>query len=177
MKTRIINLFLLVLLFFCLGGSAMAQTPAPPLQHFVISGSASGQPASISSVGFQLTSNVSLAYEYIVNPTDSSKPRYGSGVANYTFSAASLVPKSIKAKLLVDLSNYNVTLQAGAGKESLSNATAGGPRVSHIIGNFGAYGSYPMPGGHSQIGLGYKFIVGPQSQVIKVPVGTLTFTF
>lgn len=173
---RIVNLLLLLGIFFLSVCGAEAQTTPPPVQHFVLSGSAAGQPAAITTAGVQVTSSVSVEYEYIVNPNDSTKPRYGSGLANYTFGADKLVPKSLKSKLLIDVSNYNVTLQAGAGKESLANPN--GPRTTHIIGNFGVYGSYPMPGGHSQIGLGYKWIVGPGTNVIvKVPVATLNFTF
>lgn len=179
MKNRIINLFLLSGLFFLSVCGASAQTTPAPTQHFVVSGSAAGQPAAITTAGVQLTSSVSVVYEYIVNPNDSTKPRYGSGLANYTVGADKFLPKSLKPKLLIDPSNYNVTFQAGAGKESLANP-AGGARISHIIGNFGIYGSRPMPstGSHAQIGLGYKWIVGPGTNVVvKVPVGTLNFTF
>jgi hypothetical protein len=156
-----------------LGGLAAGQTAT---QHFVVSASADGQPASIMSTGFQLTSNVSLAYEYISNPSDSSKPRYGSGVANYTREVASFLPSKIKSKLLIDTTKYLVTFQAGAGRESLAGAKLGDPRVSHIIGNFGIYGSRPVAN-NVQLGLGYKFIWGPHSAIVKVPVGNLTFTF
>jgi len=168
MKSRIASLLLLIL-GFC--GYASAQTE----QHFVISGSASGQPASISSTGFQLTKSVSVAYEFITNPSDSSATRYGSGVANYTVEAGTFLPKSLKSKLLIDPSNYLVTFQAGAGQESISNGV-GKPRTHHIVGNFGIYGSKPLSD-HTQIGFGYKFLVGPSYQLIKVPVGTINFTF
>jgi hypothetical protein len=151
---------------------ANAQTT----QHFVVSASSSGQPAAIASTGFQLTTNVSLAYEYISNPNDSTKPRYGSGVANYTRQVSSFLPAKLKAKLLVDTTNYLVTFQAGAGRESLPGAKIGDPRVSHVIGNFGIYGGRPVAP-HAQLGVGYKFLLGPHSQLVKVPVGTLNFTF
>ena len=51
------------------------------------------------------------------------------------------------------------------------------PREKHLIGNFGIYCGYPLPGGHTQVGVGYKFLLGPQLAVIKVPVGNLVFTF
>lgn len=169
------KIFTAFALFLGLAVACFGQTAAPT-QHFVISGSASGQPASISSMGIQVTKSVSLAYEFIVNPNDSSKPRYGSGVANYTVGADYFLPKSLKSKLLIDPSNYLITFQAGAGRESLAGAKVGAPRVSHIIGNFGIYGGKPVAP-HAQLGVGYKFIVGPHSQLIKVPVGTLNFTF
>ena len=40
----------------------------------------------------------------------------------------------------LDLSNYNLTLQAGAGQESLSNGV-GNPRIHHVVGNFGVFGT------------------------------------
>jgi hypothetical protein len=160
-------------------GVAMAQTP---VQHFSISGSAASfggnNAVAIASGGVQLTPSVSVALESISNPTDSSKPRVYSGVVNYTRSAASFLPAKVRAKLLFDLTNYNVNFQAGAGKESFAAAVVGGPRTSHVVGNFGVYGYYAMPGGHSQIGLGYKYLLGPGgSTLIKIPVGTLNFTF
>src|SRR5207302_4994003 len=108
--------------------------------------------------------DLSVAYEFISNPSDSSKTRVGSGLANYTFALASVVPSSLKKKLLIDLTNYNLTLQAGAGVESLSNGI-GNPRIKHVVGNFGIFPSYPLPGGHAQIGAGPKWIVGPQGGV------------
>lgn len=161
---------------------AHAQTATPPTQHFVMStsaGSFGGNPVSIASLGTQLITAgpgiVSAAYEFISNPADSTQTRIGSGVANYTFAASSIIPASLKSKMLIDVSNYNITLQAGAGVESLSKGL-GLPRASHVVGNFGVFGSYPLPGGHTQIGLGYKWI-GPQGGLVKVPVGTLNFTF
>lgn len=176
---RFVEVVALVVGFFLLGGVASAQTPAPPVQHFVMStatGSFHGDPVAIASTGIQITAGVSIAYEFVSNPNDSSKPRVGSGLANYTFQASRLVPAKLKSKLLIDLSNYNVTLQGGAGRESLSNGI-GKPRSYRTVGNFGAYGSYPLPGGHTQIGLGYKFITGAAGGLIKVPTGTLNFTF
>lgn len=162
--------------------AALAQDSGnPPVQHFVISGSAAGYEngkyaVSIASTGFQLTQNVSLAYEFISNPSDSSKPRFGSGVANYTRQLSSFVPAKLQKKLLVDTSNYLVTFQAGAGRESDAGATVGASRTSHIVGNFGIYGGRQVAP-HAQLGLGYKFIVGPHLTTIKIPVGNLTFTF
>lgn len=168
------RIFLGLAIFLGLGLAGKAQT-APPVQHFVISGSAAGQPSAIATAGVQLTSSVSVVYEYVSNPSDSTKTRIGSGLANYTFGADKLVPKSVKSKLLLDVSNYLITLQAGAGRTSEPGANG---RVSHIVGNFGAYGGYALPGGHSQLGVGYKWIVGPGFDMkIKVPVGNLTFTF
>jgi len=169
-------------LFLGFSSVALAQTPAPApaIQHFVISGSAANfggnGAASIASSGFQLTQNVSLVYEFISNPNDSSKPRVGSGLANYSRQASDFLPAKVKSKLLIDLSNYIITFQAGAGRESL--APVNGSRPTHVVGNFGIYGGRPLPGGHTQLGCGYKFIVGPGgATLVKVPVGNLTFTF
>ena len=157
------------------------QNPAPapptPVQHFVMSGSVAGGPVSIATGGVQLTPGISAVYEFISNPNDSTVTRYGSGLANYTKPLSTFLPAAIKSKLLIDLTNYNLTFQAGAGVESIARVSAAS-RLKHVVGNFGIYGSYPMPAGHTQIGVGYKFIVGPQgASVVKVPVGTLNFTF
>lgn len=181
MKKLSIVLVELAILFAAVALPASAQTT--PVQHFVVSttaGNFGGSPVAIVSTGVQLTSGpsvaVSVAGEFISNPNDSSKPHVGSGVVNTTFSAASVLPSSLKKKLLIDFSNYNLTLQAGAGKESLSNGV-GNPRISHIVGNFGVYGTYNVPGGHAQFGLGYKYILGPQGGLVKVPTGQLNFVF
>src|SRR6266404_6351912 len=171
---------ILTLVAFLLSGiPAMAQTPEPPVQHFVISGSMAGfngnQVVSIASTGVQLTQNVSVAYEFISNPSDSSQPRVGSGVVNYTREVAALLPASLKKKLVFDTTNYLVTFQAGAGRESLSQGI-GLPRTSHIVGDFGIYGGRQVAP-HAQLGVGYKFIVGPKFETIKIPVGSLNFTF
>jgi hypothetical protein len=175
-KNRIVTLLLLTL-GFCSAG--FSQTPAPPVQHFVMSttaGSFGGSAVSIASTGVQLTTSVSAVYEFISNPADSSKPRVGSGLVNYTFAASSVLPASLKKKLLIDFSNYNLTLQGGAGVMSESNGV-GMPRTSHVVGNAAIYGSRPLPGGHTQIGLGYKWLFGKGGGLVKVPMGTLNFTF
>lgn len=173
------------LLFFLFVAArvASAQTPAPPVQHFVTStmyGNYGGNSVAIASQGVQLVSQpntaVSVSYEFISNPADSSKPRIGSGVANVTAPLSAFVPKAIKSKLLIDTTNYNVTFQGGAGVQSLSNGV-GLPRTDHIVGNFAIYGSYPLPGGHVQVGVGYKWLVGGAGGTIKVPVGQLNFVF
>lgn len=172
---------LAVLLFSCLyAASSPAQAP---VQHFVLSttaGSFGGSAVAIASTGIQLVQqpsySVSVAYEFISNPTDSTKPRVGSGLANYTRSAASFVPAKLRSKLVIDLSNYNVTFQGGAGRESLY-AGIGAARTYQTVGNFGVYGSYTLPGGHVQVGTGYKWIVGKQGGLIHVPAGNLNFLF
>lgn len=166
-------------LFLLLSFTVVARGQAPPVQHFVVSttaGSFEGSAVAIATLGTQITPEVSVAYEFISNPADSSKPHIGSGVANYTLQLSRIVPAKIRSKLLIDLSNYNLTFQAGAGVESLFNG-AGTSRKSHIVGNFGLYPSYPLPGGHSQISGGIKWIVGPQGGLVKVPSATLNFTF
>ena len=172
--------FLSVVSLFCWTLVFGQTAPAPPQQHFVVSGSMAGyngtQAISIGSTGVQLTKNVSAAFEAISNPSDSSQPRINSGVLNYTREAASLLPAKLKSKLVFDTSNYLVTFQAGAGRESLASATSGASRSSHIVGNFGIFGSRPVAA-HAQLGAGYKFILGPRSTLIKIPVGNLVFTF
>lgn len=170
-----------IVLFLALCSPGFAQTA--PTQHFVMStmaGSFGGSTVSIGATGVQLVQQpayaVSVAYEFISNPADSSKPRVGSGIANVTVSAAKFVPAAIRSKLLIDLTNYNVTFQGGAGRESVSNG-AGASRTSHTVGNFGVFGSYPLPGGHVQFGLGYKWITGAQGGLVHVPAGQLNFTF
>jgi hypothetical protein len=170
-----------IVLLFALCSPGMAQTP--PTQHFVMStmgGSYGGSTVSIAATGVQLVQQpnyaVSVAYEFISNPADSSKPRVGSGIANVTVSASKFVPLAVRSKLLIDLTNYNVTFQGGAGRESVSNG-AGVSRTSSTVGNFGIFGSYPLPGGHVQFGLGYKWITGAQGGLVHVPAGQLNFTF
>lgn len=166
-------------IFLGLSLAARAQT-TPPVQHFVISASSatfgSNGSTSIATSGIQLTNDVSVVYEFISNPADSTKPRVGSGLVNYTRSASSFVPAKIRSKLLFDLTNYVVTFQAGAGVESFYNGV-GVPRSDHVIGNFGLYGGYPMPGGHTTISVGPKFIVGPQGTTVIKLAGNLVFHF
>jgi hypothetical protein len=181
MRKATLGLFLCLAVLFVPCISFAQTAPASPVQHFVISGSAAAfggnGTASIASSGVQLTSSVSVAYEFISNPADSSKPKIGSGLVNYTRSAASFLPAKVRSKLLFDLTNYNVTFQAGAGRESLAGPIVGGPRTYHVIGNFGIYGGYPLPGGHTQVGIGPKFIVGPTGTTVIKMAGNLVFTF
>lgn len=163
--------------------SVQAQTNAVPVQHFVMSttaGSYGGSAVAIVSTGVQLIQQpsyaVSVAYEFISNPNDSSKPRIGSGVANYTRSLSSFLPASLKSKLVIDTTNYNITFQGGGGRESISNGVSL-PRTYSTVGNFAIYGSRPLPGGHTQVGIGYKWIVGAHGGLVKVPTGQLNFTF
>jgi hypothetical protein len=174
---RRVGLLLLGLLVFASFG--LGQT-APTPQHFIISGSSAsfgGNAVSVASGGVQLTSSMSAAFESISNPMDSSKPRVNSGVVNYTTSACTFIPAKLRSKLLIDCSNYNATFQGGAGVRSDASLTVGGPRTQSIVGNFGIFGSRPLPGGHTQIGLGYKAVVGKNVAVVKIPLGTLNFTF
>lgn len=179
---RIINVLALFLVILAVPVISFGQTPAPSVQHFVVSGSAANfggnGAASIASSGIQLTQGISLVYEFISNPNDSSKPRVGSGLANYSRQASDFVPAKLRSKLLIDLSNYIVTFQAGAGRQSDAATVPGGSRSTHVVGNFGIYGGRPLPGGHTQLGCGYKFILGPGgATLVKIPVGNLTFTF
>lgn len=175
---------LLSLVLFLAPSLLFAQTNAvPPTQHFVMSttaGSYGGSAVAIVSTGIQLvqlpSTAVSVAYEFISNPNDSSKPRIGSGIANVTRPLSSFLPASIKSKLVIDTTNYNITFQGGGGRESISNGVSL-PRTYHTVGNFGIFGSYPLPGGHAQVGIGYKWIVGGTGGLVKVPTGALNFTF
>lgn len=185
MIVKFFRVFAVLALGLALAGLAGAQTtPTPnPTQYFVASttaGSFGGNAVAIASLGAQIvgqpTTAVSLTSEFISNPNDSSKPHIGSGLVDVTKPASSFLPAAIKSKLLIDFSNYNLTFQAGAGVESLSNGVSL-PRTKHIVGNFGIYGSYPLPGGHTQVGIGYKWIVGPGGGTVKVPMGNLSFTF
>src|SRR5258708_39568983 len=110
---------------FLLGGRAQAQTPtpAPATQHFVISATAvaygdqKGTTAvSEEGTGFQITSNFSVAYARISNPTDSKAPVYNLGAVNYTRELGSLLPTKLKTSLVFDTTNWLVTFQGGAGK-------------------------------------------------------------
>lgn len=150
---------------FLFAGVALAQTP--PQQMFVMSTTAAslgGKPVAIATGGVQLahfTSSdaLSVVYEFISNPADSSQPHIGSGLVNSTWPVSSFVPASVRSHLNIDLTNYNLTFQGGAGVESLWNGVDL-PRTDKVVGNFGIYPSYPLPGGHVTISVGYKWIVG-----------------
>src|SRR5258708_5793315 len=134
--------FLFLASLFLLPGVLYGQTPTPPVQHFVVStsaasynGTSGGQPVAIGTTGIQFTQNISLVYEQIWNPADSAQPKYYSGLANYTREVAALLPASLKSKLVFDTTNYLVTFQGGAGRESLAGLVPGSARTSHIVGN------------------------------------------
>lgn len=172
----------LLILFLLFGNSTMAQT-TPPTQPFVLStsgGTFNGQPVTIASAGVQLTAEkpvaVAVGYQYIFNPSDSTQPHFGGGVTDTTFSLASIVPQAIKSKLLVDLTNYNLTLIAGAGVKSTFNGI-GLPRTQHVVGDFGLSPTYPIPGGHVQVAPLYQILLGPHHKTDRVLGGTLNFTF
>lgn len=182
MRNRIIAVLFSLFVIALVAVPAQAQTPAPT-QPFVLAtagGTFNGNPVTIASAGVQLTAQnpvaVAAAYEYIFNPGDSTQPHVGVGVVDATFSLASIFPAKLKSKLLVDLTNYNLTLQAGAGVKSTFNGI-GVPRVQHIVGDFGVSPSYPLPGGHVQVAPLYQLIVGPRGKTDRVMGGTLNFTF
>ena len=160
---------------FLLAGVAQAQTTAePPVQHFIVGGNAASGPVSVAYGGVQLTPKISALYLYSANPNDPGQTRVGAGVFHYSDQLSSFLPGKLKKALLVDTTNYILTFEAGAGKESIANPN--GPRISHIVGQFGIFGG-KVVGPHTQLGGGYTFTLGPEAQLVKVPVGGLTFTF
>src|SRR5258708_6410590 len=113
------KLLAVLCLILVLSVAASAQTT----QHFVISATAvaygdqKGTTAvSEEGTGFQITSNFSVAYARISNPTDSKAPIYNLGAVNYTRELGSLLPAKVKTSLVFDTTNWLVTFQGGAGK-------------------------------------------------------------
>jgi hypothetical protein len=175
MKSKFV---LAVILFLSLAVAGFAQTPT---QHFVISANAAGYDGqkgmtavSEEGTGFQLTSNVSLAYARISNPTDSKAPVYNLGAVNYTRELGSLLPAKLKKSLVFDTTNWLVTFQAGAGKVTYEGVN----RIAELAGLFLARPVAP----NMQITCGYQWLHGQGNSLITrsntgVPVVGLTFTF
>lgn len=159
----------------------VAQTPAPAVQHFVISANAAGYGGakgttaiSEAGTGFQLTADVSVAYARISNPTDSTAPVYNLGAVNYTRELKSILGTKLSRKLAFDTSSWLVTFQGGAGKVDY----AGAHHVAELAGIFLAR---PVAN-NLQLTCGYQYLHGQGNSLITrsntgVPVVGLTFTF
>ena len=163
------KLILAGLVFALLSLGCTAQTS----QHFVISGSAAGyggtQAVSIEGAGFQLSSNVSLAYARISNPADSKYPVYNLGDVNYTRELRALIGKKLASKLAFDTTNWLVTFQASGGK-----VTA--PGISHVAEGAGIYISRPVAN-NLQVTSGFRVLHGLGNTLVKVPSVGLNVTF
>ncbi len=171
------------LLFSCvLSFAQTAPAPAPAVQHFVISVSASGYngqsgaaPLSIAGTGIQLTQNLSVAYNLISNPSDTTAPKYNLGVINYSRGLNSILGKSLSSKLSFDSSNFVVTFQGGAGKVSM-------PSVHHVAETGGIYLSRPLADHVSLQVVGYQVLRGQGTTILthnvtqQISTG-LNFTF
>jgi hypothetical protein len=158
----------LALLFFS-GGIAKAQVitplqPPPAIQHFVISVSAAGyngmkgeQPVTIMGAALQLTPNVSVGYNQIFNPADSTQPYYRLAVANYTRELGDVCP-FCKTHFVFDTTSILLTVQGGLGKVSIT--PPGLPGVSHIAETIGGFVNYPLADHVSFQVIGYQLLHG-----------------
>ena len=159
MKYRMVLLAVLVL--FC-SSAGFSQTPAPEpvVQHFVISVSAANyngqggsQAESIAGTAVQLTKNLSVGYNQIFNPADSTQPKYKLGVANYTRELHDLLGAKLSSKFIFDTTRLLVTFQAGAGKVNYEG-------VNRIAETGGAFLSVPLADHVSFQVLGYQVLHG-----------------
>lgn len=173
---------ILAFLAFTVPCRAQTVSPAnPPTQHFVINVNAAGyngaagtQAVSLIGSAFQLTSDVSVGYLQILNPTDGTQPKYHLGVANYTRQLDAFLPKAVKSKLLIDTTNWLITFQAGGGKVSYLN-------VNRIAEDFGVFISRPVAP-NLQLQCGYQVLHGQGTSVLtrnvtNQPTAGLIFTF
>jgi len=171
------NLIALTALLLLSAVVASAQTAAPPVQHFVISATTASYNAgsganavAIVSTGFQLTTNVSVAYDRVSNPADSKQPILNLGDFNYTRELRALLGSKLSSKLAFDSSNWLVTFQGSAGK-----ATA--PGVNTIAEGGGIYLTRPM-GNNVAFTTGYRvFHANGVTKLFKVPLVGINFTF
>src|SRR6266851_3747625 len=157
-----------VAVLFLYSMPAFAQQPAPtepPVQHFIISANASGyggkEAVAMMVTGVKLTEYVSVAYDSISNPTDTTKPIFNLGDLNVTYELGDLLPKKVKSALVFDTSNYLVTFQGSAGK-----VTA--PGINHIAEGLGVYLSRPVAD-HMQMSCGFRFLHGLGTTWVRVP--------
>lgn len=128
-------------LFLAIPAISHAQS-APAPTHFVISGSATGftgangtSAASIAGAAIQLTPHISAGYLQVTVPAISA--RFQMGVVNYTKPLNEWLGTTISNKLVFNISNINLTVQAGGGKLLQ-------PIVNRIAETAGVYVSYPV---------------------------------
>jgi hypothetical protein len=157
-----------LLLALLLPFGAKAQTNVAPSitpQYFVISVSAAGyggqkavQPVTIVGTAVQLTTNLSVGYNQIFNPNDSTAPKYNLGVVNYTRQLAEIC-SFCKSHFVFDTTQVLITGQAGLGRVSM---TLPGETVStsHIAEIVGAFINYPLANHVSMQLLGLQYLHG-----------------
>jgi hypothetical protein len=129
MKRKTIRFFCfwIFLLFFFVptlrAQTAPTATSAPlsPLQHFTLSGTATGvagvggsQGATILEADFSITKNVTFGYQQIIVP--SSANSFDLGVIEYTRPLSALLGKKVSSALTFNASGWNTTFFAGAGR-------------------------------------------------------------
>lgn len=166
----------LLIVLFCAFAVLLLPVGASAQQHFVINGNAAGyggasgtQAVAIEGAGFQVTSNVSVAYGRISNPADSKQPIYNLGDLNYTRELASLLGKKLTSKLVFDSTNWLVTFQASAGKVT-------GPGFNRIAEGGGVYLSRPVANNVAMT-CGIRVLHGAGTSIVKVPTVGMSFTF
>lgn len=166
-RTVLTVLASVALLFLAVPSHAQtpAPAPAPAVQYFTISVNAAGYngvkgmtPVTIAGAAVQLTPNLSVGYNQIFNPNDSSSAKFELGVANYTRELGSLC-SYCKNHFLFDTTNFLITFQGGAGRVSytLPGATSSS---RHVAEDFGVFASIPMASHVSFQVLGYQVIHG-----------------
>lgn len=155
---------------------ALSAVVASAQQHFVINTSTAGtsssdgmQPVAVAGAGFQLTSNLSVAYGRISNPTNSQQPVYNLGDLNYTRELKSLLGTKLSSKLAFDSTNWLVTFQASAGKVT-------GVGFNRIAEGGGVYLTRPVAN-NVAVTTGFRLLHGAGTQLVKVPTVGLNFTF
>lgn len=101
---------------------AFAQgTPTSSLQHFTLSGTATGvagvagaQGATILEADFSITKDVSFGYQQIIVP--SSANSFDLGVVEYTRPLSALLGKKVSSALTFNASGWNATFFGGGGR-------------------------------------------------------------
>ena len=120
---RKLFVFLFVFFGFAFQVAAQTPTPTPPsslLTHLSISGTATGvmgvgnQGATILAADFQITKTVGVEYQQIMVP--SSANSFDIGAITYTRPLSQVLGKNITSKLLFDVTGWDVTAFAGAGR-------------------------------------------------------------
>lgn len=141
----------LFLLLFCATPSRAQTNVAPPLvfQHFVVSVNAAGYgtdkgmvPVTILGTAIQLTTNLSVGYNQIFDPSTAANPNYHLGVVNYTRELGDICP-FCKDHFVFDTTSILTTFQGGAGKVvyTLPGASSSS---GHIAATVGAFVSIPL---------------------------------
>jgi hypothetical protein len=180
MRNRFGFALFLVLLVLALPGLALAQAPSSsPADHIFVSGGVlafngpNGMTAS-SNLGaaLQLTKGLSAGYNQVTIP--SLNRTYRLGVLNYTRPLSSYLGKKLSSKFVFDVSQINVTLQAGGGKVA---QVLPHPVFDVIAESAGAFISYPLANHVSAQVVGVQWLHGGKNPSHVVMSTGLNFHF